>query len=254
MLCRATLPASADRRWPWRRLSSPPRRKCVADDECDLADRGCVRGVDENRNCRRGSYRRCHHPRLGRQHKTGWRRTAGNKNKGLAGTKPLAENLISKTSVQTTAWGKRQFALILPSTSTSLITRQSTLQHDHNPDRHPSNSAVDRATPMRYQSIIASVHSATVARRCTATDQIQVLASFMQRREIALATPWRCYPDRVAARHAGAYLDHPRSAEAIDIGTAGPLRRSLGGADSGRRTLSMTRSLGERAVTTVEDH
>jgi hypothetical protein len=83
------------------------------------------------------------------------RRTGGNKNKGLAGAKPLAPNHISKTSVQTKASSKRPFALILPSTSTSLITRQSTLQRDCNPDGHPSNSAVNRATPMRYQSTLS---------------------------------------------------------------------------------------------------
>jgi hypothetical protein len=58
------------------------------------------------------------------------RRTDGNKNKGLVGMKPLAPNLISKTSVQTTAYSKRQFALILPSTSTSPISRQSTPRYD----------------------------------------------------------------------------------------------------------------------------
>jgi hypothetical protein len=80
-------------------------------------------------------------------------------------------------------------------------------------------------------------------------------------RRLALGSSWYCFlaaknflKADTPLKHAGAYLDHPGSAEAIGIGTAGPLRRSLGGADSGRRTLSMTRSLGERAVTTVEDH
>jgi hypothetical protein len=107
------------------------------------------------------------------------RRTDGNKNKGLVGMKPLAPNLISKTSVQTTAYSKRQFALILPSTSTSLITRQTTLQRDCNPDKHPSNNTTNRATPMRYQSIIARLYRQRYIMRgaiivISATDQTRV--------------------------------------------------------------------------------
>jgi len=260
--------------------------------------------VGGNRNCRRDSCRRCRRPRPRIQPETKRHRIAGNKNKGLAGTKPLAPNPISKTSVQTTTSSKRQFALILPSPSTSSISRQSALQRDCNPDRHPSNSAVNRATPMRYQSIIASVNRSAamhhdgarsslsaqrikralhgadsygdVARRCTATDQNSGLgfvrattrnriddavAVLSGSRRLALGSSRYRFLAAKNLPKADTPLSMraltsiiPRSEETIDIGTAGPLRRSLGGADSGRRTLSMTRSLGERAVTTVEDH
>lgn len=57
----------------------------------------------------------------------------------------------SKTSVQTTASGKRQFALILPSTSTSPISRKSTQQHDLLFKQRSSNQAHKCAAPTYQQ-------------------------------------------------------------------------------------------------------
>lgn len=189
MLCRATLPASADRHWPWRQLSSPQRRKCVASDECELPDRGYVRGAGGNRNCRRGSCRRCHHPRPERQPETGRRRTAGNKNKGLAGTEPLSRNLISKTSVQTTTSGKRQFALILPSTSTSPISRQSPPRYDGTQNGQPGVIPLDHSKRIRTHTGCRPAHETRLAEKLALRMRVTSLSSF------AIRPLRRCFPD-----------------------------------------------------------
>lgn len=66
--------------------------------------------------------------------------------------KPLSQNLVSKTSVQTTTSGKRQFALILPSPSTSPMPRQSTLIHDCTQNEHLSVSPVSQSQRTQYQN------------------------------------------------------------------------------------------------------
>ncbi|MFH1342071.1 MAG: hypothetical protein ABIL01_12840 [Pseudomonadota bacterium] len=65
--------------------------------------------------------------------------------------KPLSQNLISKTSVQTTASGKRQFALILPSTSTSPISRQTTQNYDRTQNGQPSVSPINASQQMLHE-------------------------------------------------------------------------------------------------------
>jgi len=45
---------------------------------------------------------------------------------------------------------------------------------------------------------MAPIHTVTWRDDALQQTKIQVLDSFVQRREIALTTPWRCYPDRVA--------------------------------------------------------
>jgi hypothetical protein len=79
------------------------------------------------------------------------RRMSGNKNKGLAGSAPPPSSSHSKTSVQTIAYSKRQFALILPSTSTSLMTRQSTLEHHLNNGRRSNKNPINDSRPMQHQ-------------------------------------------------------------------------------------------------------
>lgn len=59
--------------------------------------------------------------------------------------------------MQTTTSSKRKFALILPSTSTSPITRKSAPRHDCDSKRNLSISALNRATPAHYHHDHTSV-------------------------------------------------------------------------------------------------
>jgi hypothetical protein len=189
----------------------------------------------------------------------------------------------------------------------SLITRQTTLQRDCNPDRHPSNSTTNRATLMRYPKhhrplISAAIHHAGSDHRCrrnrsnarcrshgtprvlidgadshgdvrddaqqqtkfrswirSYSDQNRIgdaMAVLSRSRRLALGSSWYCF---LAAKN---FLkaDTPLSMwaltsiipEAKRLSVSVQPDRSvdrLAERGSGRRALSMTRSLGERAVT-----
>jgi hypothetical protein len=81
---------------------------------------------------------------------------------------------------------------------------------------------------------MAPIHTVTWRDDAQEQTKIQVLDSFVQRREIALATPWRCYPDRVALlsdRRGTAKnspkADTPLSMRAFASIIAGAQRRSI---------------------------
>jgi hypothetical protein len=60
-------------------------------------------------------------------------------------------NCIPKTSVQTTASSKRQFSLILPSTSTSPMTHQFTLEHYFNKGGRSNKNPINGSWRIQHQ-------------------------------------------------------------------------------------------------------
>jgi hypothetical protein len=88
----------------------------------------------------------------------------GNKYKELARSTPLSSRQQLKNQCADNSFEQTSVCFNLAlHLNFADHPRKSTLQRDYNPDRHPSNSAVNRATPVRYQSIICGIRASSPA-------------------------------------------------------------------------------------------
>jgi len=76
---------------------------------------------------------------------------AATKTRDWWGRRRRPQNINPKTSVQTTASGKRQFALILPSTPTSPMTHQFTLEHHFNKGGRSIKNPINGSRRIQHQ-------------------------------------------------------------------------------------------------------
>ena len=80
--------------------------------------------------------------------------------------------------MQTTASGKRQFALILPSTSTSPISRQSTLNYDRTQNGQPGISQINRSRQIQDQHGLKPADDTSLAAKLALRMRVTALSSF----------------------------------------------------------------------------